>query len=222
MALAGANRLARLRAEQAADDAASREQNVTLRIAKKASLTGGISNVMSGGDATSPWHLPWFPAAAAATAIGGGAVGYMGVDKILRKLRQAAADRELNQAKQEYEQALFGGNVPDESRFADKQAAEPCELAKNVRTIVHAIEKRSGENLVSPKADRLMSTLAGLYLLAAGGVGGVSFYHGYKNRDAKSNSRAVARAYQERMMTEQRPSTLLPEVVSTEPTIPTP
>jgi hypothetical protein len=222
MALAGANRLARLRAEQAADDAASREQNVTLRIAKRASIMGGLSNVMSGGDATSPWNLPWFPAAAGATVLGGGALGYVGVDKIMQKLRQSAADRELNQAKQEYEQAMFGGDVPDESRFADKQAAEPCELAKNVRTIVRVLEKRGNDNLVSPKADRIMSTLAGMYLLAAGGVGGLSFYHGYKNRDAKSNSRLVNRAYQERMMTEQRPSTLLPEVVTAEPVEPTP
>jgi len=211
-AVAGLNRLLRLRTEQQVDGDEATSHNQSIRIAKRSiegTLSGTLENILTGANAIKPHQLPWFPTAAAAAIAGGGLVGYKGTNALLGKVRDAAAKAEIARAQREYEEAMFG------EKPGLKLAGEVCRLTQSLAKIVPVVEKAAVANpsLLEPKMERVASTMAGLYALLAAGGTAAGAYHGYKAQRRKSDTAAISRAQKERQLSQARPVSHLPVVM---------
>lgn len=215
-AVAGLNRLLRLRTEQQVDGAEAGLHNQSIRIAKRAfegTVASTLENIVRGANATKLRELPWFPTAAAAAITGGGLVGYKGTNALLGKVRDAAAKAEIARAQQEYEEAMFG------KQPGLKLASEACRLAQSMSKIVPAVQKAAVANpsLLEPKTERIASAMTGLYALLAASGTAAGAYHGYKAQRRKSETSSIDRAQKERQLAEARPVSHLPVVMQPSP-----
>lgn len=115
------------------------------------------------GDKTAvPWAIP----ATVAATVGGGMLGWGGLDKVLDRRRRLAVDQELNDAKREYEAAIMG-------KQGSVLGAELDRLYDKIASFVE-FEKES-----SPASDAA-SQAAGLYLTMLLGTGALGAYGGYR------------------------------------------
>lgn len=214
-AIAGLNRLLRLRTEQDVDAEEANSHSQSIRIAKRASeptVTGTAKNILTGANATKLHHLPWFPTAFAATMLGGGLLGYKGTNALLGKVRDAAAKAEIAKAQQEYEEAMFG------KQPGLKLAGEVCQLTESLAKIVPVIQKVAviQPSYLSPDKERIASTMAGLYAMLAAGGTAAGAYHGFNAQRRKSDTVAIRRAQKERQLSESRPVSHVPVVMQPE------
>lgn len=214
-AIAGLNRLLRLRTEQNVDAEEASSHGQSIRIAKRsedASLVGTLQNIVTGANATKMHQLPWFPTAAAAAVAGGGLLGYKGTNALLGKVRDAAAKAEIAKAQQEYEEAMFG------KQPGLKLAGEVCQLTESLAKIVPVIQKVAIANpsYLPPDKERIASTMAGLYAMLAAGGTAAGAYHGFNAQRRKSDTVAIRRAQKERQLSESRPVSHVPVVMQPE------
>lgn len=216
-ALAGLSRLTRLRKEQQIDNDESNSQNSIIRVMKHSGFgehwDAFKKGLMPGNSAaTQPYHFPTYAPAAGLTIAAGLGGGYLATDAILAKLRDAAAKKEIDKARQEYENAIFGASGGKGVKLADADGELTAQLSRVVDAFVVFAER--GKLAFGPEdTQRYTGSLAGLYLLLAGGGLTAGAYHGYKAQRRKSDSAAVSRANKERQLSDNRPVTLLPTVI---------
>jgi len=207
-----------LRTEQEIDNEESNSQNQLIRVMKHAE-TGwwdAIKGGLQAGNpaATSPHEFPIYAPAVGMT-IGAGLIGgYKATDMVLSRLRDRAAKKEIAQARKEYEDAIFGAGGGSGVKLAGTGGSE---LSRQLTRFVDAVTAMlpHDKTALSPDdAQRMTGSLAGLYLLLAGGGLTAGAYHGYKAQRRNSDIAAVSRANKERQLADNRPVTLLPTVIS--------
>ena len=72
--------------------------------AAKGGVSRGVEHLFS--STGSPWDSPWFLPAAIGAGLGAGYLGYSQLDKVLEKVRKNRSTRHVEEAKQEFEDAL--------------------------------------------------------------------------------------------------------------------
>lgn len=198
--IAGLRHLLRLRTEQQVRDKELKSQpgQVHIYARKHAGINDFVSEVASGAHARSPVHFPWFMPAAAATGVAAGVGGFKMTDHLLSRIRARAKQKELDNARAEYEQAL--------SSYSGKTAGERSKLAKDIDRIIDAVTSNTHKRAEAQPGDyhRMMGMLAGLYLTAMGGAVGYGINRGMKSQRASSGTRAAERAQLERQLQQQR------------------
>lgn len=166
----------------------------------------------NGEYATDLKGVPWFPAAATAAAGAGGYGGWRAMQYLLKRQRKKERLGELNQARQEYEQALL-----------EQQVAKRSDIGQDLDRLYEGWQKVASEmekqGLFSMED---MGKALGMYLLAAGGVGafaGKKTYDFFRKRNPSELLRK-AQLRHRRALAANRPSPIYARPVPLDPKSP--
>lgn len=138
---------------------------VSMPTAKAAGFGEWLADTIAGRNATSVAGVPWAMPATAAATIGGGYGGWKALDAILDARRKATLQSDLDQAKQEYEQALMPKTAGDN------------ELGQTLDQLYDEMEKTAKPGMLGEWTGVGLGTygLAALITALAGGAAGYSF-----------------------------------------------
>lgn len=158
-----------------------------------------LSEGLSGTNASSPAHFPWFWPAAAVTAGGVGIGAYKLTDDLLQSLKVRASKARIEKAKKDYLEAL--SPPPPEG---NKTSSSRTKLAREFDRLFEVFDRHDYKVAFSKgDASRLTGLLAGIYLAAATGGLGFGLYAGYKGHNSASETKALERANMERLNQQQ-------------------
>lgn len=159
---------------------------------------------------TDPTKVPLFGAAQLAALVGGGAAGFYGADKVLRSADRWGAQRELADAKREYQKSvlarLSGSSVPTKRAAEVQPPAELQALTTALAELYSNVKKAEDDpatwtklltsagfpglsGIAGPTGARANMALAAL----AGAGGGYLGYNAVRDSEAKQKARNAIR-----------------------------
>lgn len=158
---------------------------------------------LAGRNALSPTGMPWYLPAVALAAGGGGFLGWKAMDALLDKARADQLERELEEAKQEFREALLAQF--DEPREYPKELLKTSRCRwRDVGVVLDwawkkGLLKRGDDHLTTPTLRDYLGRLTGLYGLYALAAGLGSGYLGYKYMNMRSRRKVLRKALQQRI-----------------------
>jgi len=190
---------------------------------KKTAVTDKQANIFQeifgGRAASSAEGLPYGRTGRVAALLAGLGAGAWGTNKLLGNVKGQIEDRELAQARREFQAALHGEHPVDDSVSSEedppkyKLAAALTRLEKAASICgepkLAALDKRAGEQLASGVSNAL-----GLYALMAMISGGTAGYYGYKAGKKQQKGRQYELAYKAKKQRQRQQDPLSPVVVS--------
>ena len=152
---------------------------------------GGLGGFLSGEQASTPSGVPWAMPAALGAGVGGLAGGWGLIDWLMDKQRGAEKDRELEQAKQMYEQALSG----------QVKGASDNPVALKLDELCDELEKKGFD--FGDASGKAVGAYGGLYALPSMVVAALAAHNYAKG---KRKSTLLRKAMRRRAVSKQRSS----------------
>jgi hypothetical protein len=191
---------------------------------KKEKRAGGTPNI------NTPSGHDWYTTAMLAAGLGGGALGWKGVDVLLNKRREQEQQSEMEQARHEFHDALlsqYGKPLQAQGGMTRKVAADASALGPALDRLFDSfLEKRAvlEKRAFMGISDDVWGKIRGGYYAYAGGSGlitGALVYDKMKKRQQRAIVEEAMKRRERKQMLQQPPEIYAtPEPMATTPKMP--
>lgn len=184
-----------------------------------------IKSIFSGGEATNVNELPLGRAARASALLAGIGGGAWGTNKLLGGVKNYVSDKELADARREFQAALHGTNSESSQDPTETEAEPKYKLAAAMDRLEKAaatcgvpqisrLDKQAGGGLGSN-----MSNALSLYALMAMLSAGTAGYYGYNSGKKEQKGRKYELAYKAKKQRMRQRDPLSPVAVTDDPEV---